>query len=97
MSSKNRTGSTVDSLWEELGILEDVQELAIRKMLAAELHRAMKRQRLSKAELAVRLETSRPQLDRLLDPLSKGGVTLHTLTRAARVIGKRVKVELVPT
>jgi len=94
--SAARTGSTVDSLWQELGILEDVQELAIRKLLAAELSKAMKRRKWSKAELARKLDTSRPQLDRLLDPGSRGGITIGTLTRAARVVGKRVDVRLLP-
>jgi predicted XRE-type DNA-binding protein len=96
MSRKNRTGSTVDSLWEDLGILEDVQELAIRKMLAIELGRAMKRRKWTKADLARQLDTSRPQLDRLLDPLSPGGITIHTLAKAARVIGKKIEIKLVP-
>jgi predicted XRE-type DNA-binding protein len=96
MSRKNRTGSTVDSLWEDLGILEDVQELAIRKMLAIELGRAMKRRKWTKADLARQLDTSRPQLDRLLDPLSSGGITIHTLAKAARVIGKKIEIKLVP-
>jgi hypothetical protein len=95
MSRKNRTGSTVDSLWEDLGILEDVQELAVRKMLALELGRAMKRQKWTKADLARQLDTSRPQLDRLLDPLSPGGITIHTLAKAARVIGKKIEIKLV--
>ncbi|HJR22092.1 MAG TPA: hypothetical protein VJ822_10755, partial [Dongiaceae bacterium] len=91
-----RAGTAVDSLWQEMGLLEDVQELAIRKMIAIELAKAMKRDRLTKAELARKLDTSRPQLDRLLDPLSSGGLTIHTLAKAARVIGKRVEVKLVP-
>jgi hypothetical protein len=95
MSRKNRTGSTVDSLREDLGILEDVQELAVRKMLALELGRAMKRQKWTKADLARQLDTSRPQLDRLLDPLSPGGITIHTLAKAARVIGKKIEIKLV--
>lgn len=92
-----RPGSTVDSLWNELGILEDVQELAIRKLLAAELNKEMKRRKWSKAALARKLETSRPQLDRLLNPTSKGGITIGTLTRAARAVGKRVEVRLLST
>lgn len=91
-----RTGSTADSLWEEHGILQDVQELAIRKLLAAEINKTMKLRKWSKAELARRLDTSRPQLDRLLDPHSRGGITIGTLTRAARVVGKRVDVRLLP-
>lgn len=95
-ATSSRTGSTVDSLWSELGILADVQEMAIRRLLATELTRAMQRRKWSKAELARRLATSRPQLDRLLDPNSKGGVTIATLTRAARAVGKRVDVRLLP-
>lgn len=89
------TGDTVDSLWQEMGLLEAVEEMAIRKMLAAELAKAMKRQHWSKADLARKMDTSRPQLDRLLDPLSPGGITVHSLAKAARVIGKKLKVELV--
>jgi predicted XRE-type DNA-binding protein len=95
-SASSRSGSTVDSLWSELGILPDVQELAVRRLLAAELARAMQRRKWSKAELARRLATSRPQIERLLDPTSKGGITIGTLTRAARVVGKRVDVRLLP-
>lgn len=90
-----RTGGTVDSLWKKIGILEDVQELAVRKMLAAELEKAMSAKKWSKAELARRLRTSRPQIERLLNPASSGGLTVATLARAARVVGKRVKVSLV--
>lgn len=95
MSIKNRTGGTVDELWEEMGLLESIEELTIRRMLAAELARTMKRRGIGKAELARQMDTSRPQLDRLLDPFSKGGITVHTLAKAARVVGKRLKVELV--
>jgi hypothetical protein len=44
--------------------------------------------------MAERLKTSRSQLDRLLDPQNEA-VTLATLMRAARVVGKRVRVDLV--
>lgn len=43
--------------------------------------------------MARRLETSRAQVDRLLDP-ENGSVTLETLTRAARVVGRTIKLEL---
>jgi antitoxin HicB len=54
----------------------------------------MREQCLTKAEMARRMETNRSQLDRLLDPDSES-VTLETLTRAARAIGRQVKLELV--
>jgi hypothetical protein len=40
------------------------------------------------------METSRAQLDRLLDP-ENGSATLETLMRAARVVGRELRLELV--
>jgi len=54
----------------------------------------MEKRQLTKAEMARRMDTSRSQLDRLLDPESNS-VTLETLTRAARAVGRQVRVELV--
>ena len=62
-------------------------------MLAYKLTQAMKAHRLSKARMAERMETSRSQLDRLLDPENER-VTLHTLNRAAAAVGMRLDLEL---
>jgi antitoxin HicB len=70
------------------------QTLAIKRVLAGQFEDAMKTQGITKAEMARRMGTSRSQLDRLLDPESNS-VTLETLTRAARAIGRQVKLELV--
>ena len=53
----------------------------------------MKSQNISKALMAERMETSRSQLDRLLDPENER-VTLHTLKRAAAAVGMRLELEL---
>jgi len=45
----------------------------------------MEKDRLTKAAMAIRMQTSRRTLDRLLDPTNTG-VTLHTLQRAAAAI-----------
>jgi transcriptional regulator with XRE-family HTH domain len=68
--------------------------VAIKRVLAWQIARAMKKQRLTKAEMARRMATSRSQLDRLLDPAGNS-VTLETLARAARAIGRQVRLELV--
>ena len=87
-------GSTVESWLEEEGFLDDATEKAVREVIAWQVAREMKRRRITKAEMARRMATSRSQLDRLLDP--KGpSVTLGTLSKAARAIGKRLKVDLV--
>jgi hypothetical protein len=40
------------------------------------------------------MDTSRAQIDRILDP-KRGNVTIETLQRAATILGRRVRVELV--
>jgi antitoxin HicB len=59
-----------------------------------QLEEAMKQQKLSKVEMARRMKTSRVQLDRLLDP-DNDSVTLATLRRAAAIVGREVRLELV--
>jgi antitoxin HicB len=54
----------------------------------------MEEQRLSKSALAKRMKTSRAQLDHLLDPENES-VTLGTLTRAAKAVGRQLHMELV--
>jgi hypothetical protein len=54
----------------------------------------MKDEDISKTELATRMNTSRAQLDRLLDPENES-VTLGTLTRAAQAVGRHLRMELV--
>ena len=94
MSEENpRIGSTLESLLREDGIYEDAKNHAIKAVLACKLTQAMKAQRLSKARMAERMETSRSQLDRLLDPENER-VTLHTLKRAAAAVGMRLELEL---
>ena len=53
----------------------------------------MKEQNLSKTEMSRRMKTSRAALDRLLDPANQA-VTLQTLDRAARALGKRLQISL---
>ncbi len=63
-------------------------------MIAFQIAGEMKRRRLTKSEMATRMKTSRPALERLLDPANRS-VTLATLERAASALGKKLKVELV--
>ncbi len=93
-TKKTHLGSAFDDFLRDEGTYEATQQLAIKRVLAWQIERAMKKQRLTKAEMARRMETSRSQLDRLLDP-NGNSVTLETLTRAARAIGRQVKLELV--
>ena len=87
-------GSTFESWLDEQGIREDVTTAAIKAVIAHQLAEAMREKGLSKTAMAVRMQTSRAQLDRLLDP-ENAGVTLETLQRAARIVGRELRLELV--
>jgi DNA-binding phage protein len=89
-----KPGSTLDSFLAEEALLDEATEHATKRVLAWQIGREMKARNLSKAAMARRMQTSRAQLDRLLDP-ENGSVTLHTLHRAAASLGKRLRVELV--
>jgi antitoxin HicB len=94
--SRERTdhgGSTFDSFLEEEGIREEVEAVAIKRVLAWQLEQAMQQQQKSKQAMAKELRTSRSQLDRLLDPQNVS-VTLDTITRAAKALGKRVIIRV---
>jgi antitoxin HicB len=86
-------GSTFDSYLEEEGIREEVEAVAIKRVLAWQLEQAMQEQRKTKQAMAKQLRTSRSQLDRLLDP-GNISVTLDTITRAARALGKRIIIRV---
>jgi len=86
--------STLDGFLAEEGKLEEFQAVAIKEVLAWQIEEAMKAQSLSRKGLAERMGTSRSQVSRLLDP-KDGNVTLTTLQRAAKVIGRKVRLEIV--
>jgi antitoxin HicB len=89
----DHSGSTLDSFLEQEGIREEVEAVAIKRVLAWQLERAMKRAGKTKQAMARALHTSRSQLDRLLDPRNTA-VTLETITRAAKLLGKKVVLRI---
>jgi hypothetical protein len=96
-SSKNRNphrGSNFDEFLKEEGILDEVQAAALKRDLALKLADIMKKKRIKKSTIAKQMRTSRAAFDRLLDPANTS-VTLVTLTRAARAVGGKIKIELV--
>jgi len=92
--TKGRIGSSFDSFLKEDGSYAEVTARAIKRVLARQLDELMRKEDLSKTELATRMQTSRAQLDRLLDPENES-VTLATLARAAQAVGRNLKMELV--
>ena len=95
MKKRNKhIGSSLDDFLKEEGILEETRAVALKETLAWQVQQAMEKERISKVEMARRMHTSRAALDRLLDP-GNASVTLQTLTRAARAIGRGLRIELV--
>lgn len=90
----DHSGSSFESFLEEEGILDEVDAVAIKRVLAWQLSEAMKKRKLSKKAMAERIGTSRSQLDRLLDP-ENGAVHLQTMAKAARAVGKRLRIEMI--
>ena len=94
ISKRGGIGAAFDDYLKEEGTYEATQAVAIKRVLAWQIEQAMREKHITKAEMARRMDTSRSQLDRLLDPESDS-VTLETLARAARAVGRQVRVELV--
>ena len=95
MSKQNRhVGSSLEDFLKEEGILEETRSIAIKETIAFQIQRAMEMEKISKVEMARRMNTSRAALDRFLAPGS-ASVTLQTLARAARAIGRDLRIELV--
>ena len=89
----DHTGSTFDSFLEEEGIREEVEAVAVKRVISWQLAEAMKKKKKTKQALAKDLHTSRSQLDRLLDPQNVA-VSLDTISRAARALGKRLIIRI---
>ena len=87
-------GDTLDDFLEEEGLLAEAEAIAIKRVIAYQISQLMEEQRLSKAEMARRMCTSRASVDRLLDPNNESA-TLTTLEKAALALGKRLQVAIV--
>jgi len=87
-------GGNFDDFLREEGMLEEVEAAALKKIVAWQLEEALKKNSVTKTEMAKRMKTSRATVDRLLDATNPS-VTLITLQKAARVLGRKLKIELV--
>lgn len=91
---KKHIGSSLDDFLKEEGILEETRAVALKEAVAWQVRQTMEKENISKVEMARRMRTSRAALDRFLSP-GNASVTLQTLTRAARAIGRNLRIELV--
>jgi DNA-binding Xre family transcriptional regulator len=94
MMKKKNIGSSFDDWLREEGIYEESTAVAIKRVLARQISQEMIDRKLSKSEMAKRMQTSRAALDRLLDP-ENDAITLNTLSKAAMAVGRQLHFELV--
>jgi antitoxin HicB len=93
MRNKHK-GSTFESFLEEENLLEEVDAVALKRVVAFELEQAMKKNHITKSEMASKINTSRSSLERFLDPKNTA-ITLNTLMKIMRVLGKRLQFSIV--
>ncbi len=95
MARKNpHIGSSFESWLDEAGIREEVTAAAIKAVIARQLAQEMKKKKITKKRMAELMRTSRAQVDRLLDP-DNGSATIETLQRAAKIVGRELRLALV--
>jgi predicted DNA-binding protein (UPF0251 family) len=95
MSKRTHRGSDFRDFLKEQGILGEVEARALKQAMSLQISRLLDEKSVTKAEMAARMKTSRAAVDRLLDA-SNSSVTLNTLGKAARALGRKIKIELVP-
>ena len=87
-------GSSFDEFLDEENLLVEANEIAIKRVIAWQLQQEIASKQMTKTSVAKAMGTSRAAVDRLLDP-DNTSVTLNTLSKAARILGKRIEIELV--
>lgn len=91
---KAQIGSPIEDWLEEENILQEATLAAVKNVIAWQLSEEMRLKNITKVRMAELMQTSRAQLDRILNPLSNN-TTLETLQRAAKIVGRELRVELV--
>jgi len=94
MSRKNQyLGSSLDDFLNEEGIYDTAKAEAATRVISWQIAEEMRKQGITKIQMAEQMHTSRTQVDRILK--AKGNVTIETLQRAAALIGRKLHLELV--
>ena len=94
MSDKNKHwGSTLDDFLREEGIYETAKTEAVMRVISWQFAEEMRKRGMTKTLMAEQMHTSRAQVDRILK--AKGNVTIETLQRAAALVGRELRLELV--
>ncbi len=91
MKNKHR-GSNFEDFLKEEGIFEECHEEAVKRVIAFQLEQELKKQKMTKTQLAKKMKTSRAAVNRLLDP--RKTCSLKSLILAALALGRQLEVRL---
>ena len=87
-------GSSFESWLHAEGIRAEVTAAAVKAVISHQLAAEMQKKKITKQRMAELMQTSRAQVDRLLDP-DNGSATIESLQRAARIVGRELRMQLV--
>jgi antitoxin HicB len=87
-------GSSFDDFLDEENLLVEANEIAIKRVISWQLQQEIESKRMTKTDVAKAMGTSRAAVDRLLDP-NNTSVTLNTLSKAAKILGKKIEIDLI--
>ena len=91
--NQNHIGTNFDDFLTETKMLDEIIAISYKHVLAMQIKLAMEKKHITKAEMAKKMHTSRAALNRLLDTTDTS-LTLTTLSSAASVLGKKLRIEL---
>jgi antitoxin HicB len=92
MKKNKHIGSNFDDFLKKEGMLEEIEEVVAKRVFVFQIEKEMKKQKIDKARLAERMETSRSAVDRVLDPECPS--TLRTFAKTARALGKHLRISI---
>jgi antitoxin HicB len=93
-NNNSHIGSSFDDFLDEENLLVEANEIAIKRVIAWQLQQEIESKHMTKTDVAKAMGTSRAAVDRLLDP-NNTSVTLNTLSKATRILGKKIEIDLV--
>lgn len=91
MKNKHR-GSSFDDFLKEEGIYDECHTEAVKRVIAFQVEKELKKQKLTKSAFAKKMNTSRAAVDRLLDP--KKSCSLKSLVTAVGALGKHLEIRI---
>jgi|Wag4MinimDraft_6_1082665.scaffolds.fasta_scaffold10376_4 predicted XRE-type DNA-binding protein len=93
LNKASHLGQDFDEYLAEEGVLEETYALALKRVISMKIEGQMRLKKITKTEMARRMNTSRAALNRLLDA-SETSLTLTTLVSALRALELDIRVQI---